>query len=90
MQALACEIPVIAADAWGFKEYITPGVGFLIKPNDVEAVAEKIIYLYKHPAVRAAMGKKGRAQVEHYSIANIATTWEGIYRDVIARYNTKA
>jgi glycosyltransferase involved in cell wall biosynthesis len=89
MQALACAIPVIAADAWGFKEYITPEVGFLIKPGDTDGVAEKIIYLYEHPRICAAMGEKGREQVEHYSIANIATTWEGIYRDVIKRYNER-
>ena len=89
MQALACAIPVIAADAWGFKEYITPEVGFLIKPGDTDGVAEKIIYLYKHLGIRAAIGEKGRAQVEHYSIANIATTWEDIYRNVIKRYNEK-
>jgi len=90
MQALACKIPVIAADAWGFKEYITPEVGFLIKPDDVDAVTEKLIFLYEHPEVRARMGEKGREQVEHYSITNIATTWEGIYRNVIAEYNRKA
>jgi glycosyltransferase involved in cell wall biosynthesis len=89
MQALACKIPVIAADAWGFKEYITPEVGFLIKPDDVAAVTGKIVYLYEHPDVRARMGEKGREQVAHYSIANIATIWEGIYRNVIAEYNKK-
>lgn len=89
MQAFACGIPVIAADAWGFKEYITPEAGFLIPPGDVNGVAEKLVSLYKNPSVRVAMGEKGRKQVEHYSIANIATTWEGIYQDVIARYNKK-
>ena len=75
---------------WGFKEYITPAAGFLIKPEDVAGVAEKMIYLYEHPDVCIAMGEKGREQVEHYSIANIATTWEGIYQDVIKRYNERA
>ena len=89
MQALACEIPVIAANAWGFKEYITPEVGFLIEPGDDAGVAEKIIYLHAHPRVRATMGKKGREQVEHYSITSVADTWEGIYKGVVAEYNKK-
>jgi glycosyltransferase involved in cell wall biosynthesis len=89
MQALACAIPVIAADAWGFKEYITPAVGFLIPPGDADLAAQKIVYLHDHPAVRRAMGKEGRKQVAHYSIAAIAATWEQIYRDVVARYNRK-
>jgi 1,2-diacylglycerol 3-alpha-glucosyltransferase len=90
MQAFACNIPVIAADAWGFKEYIIPEAGFLIKPGDVDAVAEKFVYLYKNPAVRAKMGMAGRKHVEQFSIANIATLWEGIYKDVATRYNKKA
>jgi glycosyltransferase involved in cell wall biosynthesis len=89
MQALACEIPVIAADAWGFKEYITPKVGFLITPGDDAGVAEKIVYLYKHPRARATMGKKGREQTGYYSIASVADTWEGIYQEVVAGYNKK-
>jgi 1,2-diacylglycerol 3-alpha-glucosyltransferase len=89
MQALACAIPVIAANAWGFKEYIIPEVGFLIEPDDDAGVAEKIIYLYKHPNVRMEMGKRGREYATQFSIANIATLWEGIYHDVIARYNKR-
>jgi glycosyltransferase involved in cell wall biosynthesis len=89
MQALACGMPVIAADAWGFKEYITPDVGFLIAPGDVDGVAEKIVYLHSRPDVRAAMGMNGEEKVSRYSIANIASTWEEIYTNVIAEYNKK-
>jgi glycosyltransferase involved in cell wall biosynthesis len=90
MQAFACGIPVIAADAWGFKEYIIPEAGFRIAPGDVDAVAEKLTYLHEHPAVRAKMGNAGRTYVEQFSITNIATLWEGLYKEVIARYNEKA
>lgn len=90
MQAFACGIPVIAADAWGFKEYIAPEAGFLIKPGDVDGVAEKIVSLYKDPAAREKMGAAGRRHVERFSIANIAAEWERIYRDVAARYNERA
>lgn len=89
MQALACAIPVIAADAWGLKEYIAPEVGFRIKPGDVHGVAEKIILLYRNPDLRKRMGEEGQRYVSRFSIANIATTWEHIYRDVIARYNER-
>lgn len=89
MQALACAIPVIAADAWGFKEYITPAVGFLVSPDDVDGVAEKIIYLHDHPRERIQMGNDGQRYVAQFSIATIATIWETIYKDVIARYNKK-
>jgi glycosyltransferase involved in cell wall biosynthesis len=89
MQAFACGIPVIAADAWGFKEYIIPEAGFAVAPGDVDAVAEKMVYLHERPLVRTAMGKKGREYVEQFSIAAVATTWEHIYQDVIRRYNKR-
>jgi glycosyltransferase involved in cell wall biosynthesis len=89
MQAFATGIPVIAADAWGLKEYIVPSAGFLIKPGDEDAVTEKISYLYRNPDVRAAMGKKGREHVLQFSTANVATAWENIYHEAIERYNKK-
>lgn len=89
MQAFACGIPVIAADAWGFKEYIIPEAGFLVAPGDDATVTGKLIYLAKHPAVREAMGKSGRSHVEQFSIANIATAWERIYQEVAARYTKR-
>lgn len=87
MQALACRVPVIAANAWGLKEYIKPGVGFLVEPEDIETLAEKILYLYKNPKRREMMGKEGEKYVAKFSIENIGNTWEQIYEKVIKSYN---
>jgi len=87
MQALACRIPVIAANSWGLKEYIKPGVGFLVEPGNIEALAEKILYLYKNPQRRETMGKEGEKYVARFSIENIGNIWEQIYEKVIKDYN---
>lgn len=87
MQALACKVPVVAANAWGLKEYIKPDFGFLVDAGDYEAAAEKIFYLYKNPQIREKMGEAGRKYVEKFSLASVATTWENIYGSVIKRYN---
>lgn len=83
MQALACDIPVIAADAWGLKEYITDEIGFRIPPGDVDGLAEKIMILYQDPALRKKMGAAGRTHVAKFSPKNIADRWETIYQKVI-------
>ncbi|MDP2598721.1 MAG: glycosyltransferase [Candidatus Liptonbacteria bacterium] len=90
MQALACKLPVIAADAWGLKDYINPDVGFRIAPGDSNALAEKIFDLYKRPEKRAAIGAEGRKYVKQFSIENVGGKWEEIYGGVIKRYNQKA
>lgn len=89
MQAFACGIPVIATDTWGFKDYIVPGTGYRMQPGDVEGLSEKLIFLYRNPAERAKMGAAGQRFVAQFSIPAVGDTWEGIYRDVIARYNER-
>ncbi len=87
MQALACGIPVIAADAWGFKGYITEDVGFRIPPGDVDLLTEKIVLLARDPALRKKLGIQGRAHVEKFSVRSIAEKWEAIYGQAVKDYN---
>ncbi len=87
MQALACRVPVIAAKAWGLKEYIHPDVGFLVEPGNINALTEKISYLYKNPAVGKSMGAAGEKYVRKFSIKNVGGIWEQIYEKVIKDYN---
>lgn len=89
MQAYACAIPVIATDTWGFKDYIIPGTGYLLQPGDVDGLAKKLIYLYRHPAERTRLGKAGCAHVSQFSIPAIGDTWEKLYTETIARYNER-
>ncbi|MBM3183768.1 MAG: glycosyltransferase family 4 protein [Chlamydiae bacterium] len=83
MQAFSCKIPVIAASAWGLKEYIQKEAGFLIDPDNEKALAEKIFTLYSQPDLRQKMGEEGRKYVEKFSIGNIARQWEEIYEFVL-------
>ena len=39
---------------------ITEATGFLTAVHDVTAFCDKIIYLYRHPEERKAMGKAGK------------------------------
>jgi glycosyltransferase involved in cell wall biosynthesis len=89
MQALSSGIPVLAANAYGLKEYITSSEGFLIEPGNDQALAEDILLLHDHPGLRKKMGQDGRQSVAKFSIEHITDLWEEIYRTTIWQYNKK-
>jgi len=60
-EAMACGKPVIGANVGGIPDLIKDGEnGFLVPPNDVEALAEKITYLIENPEVAREMGDRGK------------------------------
>jgi len=89
MNAMACGLPVIALKAWGLKEYVPPETGTLIEPGDVYALPRELERLYANPRRRTEFGRKGRAFVENFSPPKIASQWENIYYEEIAKYNAR-
>ncbi len=46
LQSMAAGVPVVATDVDGSSEVVRNGVnGFLVKPSDVEGIAERILYI---------------------------------------------
>ena len=57
-QAMACGLPVIVTENVGASESVNDGVnGVVIPIRDVEALKEKLTFLYRHPSIRLAMGR---------------------------------
>lgn len=78
-QAMACGLPVVATTNTGGEDIIRDGVdGFIIPIRDVQAIKEKIMYLYEHPEERARMGVSAKARVAQ------GFTWDD-YGDKIVR-----
>lgn len=51
MEAMACEIPVVASDISGIPELVIPGkTGFLVPPGDDAALADKLTEIYNRSA----------------------------------------
>lgn len=83
LEALACEVPVIASRSGGIPEVVTHGVdGFLAPVGDVEAMAAHAVELGRSRDMRKSMGKAGRASAEarfHPDI--IIPQYEAVYRE---------
>lgn len=68
-QAMASGVPVVATEVDGAPEAIKNGInGYLLPPKDINAMAEKVIYLIRHPEKAQEMGEKGKDLVEEFDI----------------------
>jgi glycosyltransferase involved in cell wall biosynthesis len=85
LEAMAAGLPVIATDVGGTREVVEDGVtGYLLQPNDVEGLADRICRLVGDAALRREMGARGRRFVEDgYDWSRIAERTVGVYRGVV-------
>ena len=64
LEAMACGTPVLATNAGGIPEIITHGEnGWLVPARDEQALADAIVYLSKHDALRSRLAEKGKQRV---------------------------
>jgi len=84
LEAMATELPIVATDVGGNPEVVRDGENGIIVPvSNAEALAEKIVYLYKNTDIREKMGKAGRKRViEEFSLGRMAKEYERIYREL--------
>jgi glycosyltransferase involved in cell wall biosynthesis len=65
VEAMASGRPVVSTNQGGPAETILEGVtGYLVPPRDPAALAERVVWLLRDPALRDQMGQAGRARVE--------------------------
>lgn len=85
VEAMACECPVVASDADGFKEVIADGeTGFIVPSNDPLAAAEKIQKFIDDKGLGMRMGRMGRERVcALYNWKNNVDKMVRIYQDLL-------
>lgn len=85
VEAMSCEIPVIATDVSGFKEVIVNNeTGYIIPRKDEQAMADKMYKLFMDENLRKVFGENGRKRVlEYYDWENNVSTMEKLYEQVI-------
>jgi len=68
LEAMGCGLPVIATVNTGAVEVIRDGMdGFIIPIRDVEALKEKILYLYEHEEERREMGRNALERAKEFT-----------------------
>ncbi len=84
IEAAACGLPVVAADAGGTREIVIDGNnGRLVGLRDVTALTEALLSVIEDPARAAAYGAAGRALVEEkYSLTTWVRQLETLYDEV--------
>lgn len=65
-QAMSCGLPVILSENTGGYDAVSKNgeEGFIIPIRDVEAIKEKILFLYENPDLAKEMGKKAKKRVK--------------------------
>jgi glycosyltransferase involved in cell wall biosynthesis len=67
LEAGACRLPAVVTRHAGFLDTVIDGeTGFLVDERDVEAMADRMLFLARNPEQAATMGEKARSRVEHY------------------------
>jgi N-acetyl-alpha-D-glucosaminyl L-malate synthase BshA len=85
LEAMACEVPVVASRVGGLPEVITDGVdGFLRDPADLAGMAAQGMALLTDDALHRRVAQAGRLKVEQRFCADeIVPLYEAFYREVI-------
>jgi glycosyltransferase involved in cell wall biosynthesis len=85
IEAGACSLPVIAADAGGTREIVHDGItGYLVPKKDVPALTNALLCTIAHPGKAASYGRAGRAAVEkQYSLACWIDQLRSLYEEVM-------
>jgi phosphatidyl-myo-inositol alpha-mannosyltransferase len=79
-RAFACATPVVASDIEGYRDVMTPEVGFSIPPGDPAKLAEALVELLADEDRRCRLGQAARRLAEErYS-------WDGIARRLLRVY----
>jgi glycogen(starch) synthase len=87
LEAMACGLPVVAAEGSGASEVVIPGIsGMLVPPRDPGSLAYALDRLLSNRSERNALGKSARGFVEREAErdSQIARL-EGIYRNLVQR-----
>ena len=83
LEAMSCEVPVIASDVGGLKELFVENTGYLIDKDDIEGMAKKGIEILSDEGLREFLGKNARKRIkEFFDIDIIVPQYEKYYEEV--------
>ena len=86
LEAMACEVPVIATNVGGLPEVVTHGVdGYLVEPHDVEAAAQFALKILTLADRGRLMGQQARINArQKYCSNDVIPQYEAYYKKVLS------
>ncbi len=82
IEAMACEVPVIAADSRGTREYLRDGEnGIVCRENTAGEYADAVRRLIEDPDLRARMAVNARSMAERFGIQRTDGIMRRVYRE---------
>jgi N-acetyl-alpha-D-glucosaminyl L-malate synthase BshA len=87
LEAMSCEVPVIATNVGGLPEVVVPGeTGFLAPLGDTEVMADYALQIVRNPGLKEKMGKAGRKRaIEIFGKDRIVPQYEKYYESILAK-----
>ncbi len=87
LEAMACEVPVIATNVGGVPEVVEHGVdGYLVEPGDVKSAAAHAIEILSRADRGREMGQRARINAKKKFCANdVIPLYESYYRRILAQ-----
>lgn len=85
LEAAACGLPIVTTDSPGCREVIVDGIeGLLVPPREVEALADALERLIRHPELRKQMGAKARERaIRIFSEEQVITATLSVYAEAL-------
>lgn len=87
IDAMAMSKPVVATTAGGIPEVMLDGeTGYLVAPRDHRAMADRLVYLLKHPAARQRMGQAAYVRVrDAFNVERMIDETAAVYEQQAGR-----
>lgn len=87
IQAMACGLPAVAANAGGLVQYVHDGeTGYLVDPDDTQVSSARVLEILSDGEKAARFSRAAIEAVAPLASSAIAPQFEAIYQDVIDQY----
>lgn len=88
LQAQACGLPAVVAQAGGLPEYVWDDVsGYVVPPSETKIFADRLLKLLQDPLLIKNFGEAGRGSVAQYSPEQVARRFLDVYESLTTTKN---